>query len=250
VSASSEADLISVPCFMRSYTEIDHTADRAFRVRGRDLAELFTNAALALAAVQAAIGKVAGAAREVEVAGIDREALLVNWLNEILYLQEQYRQAYSRFEVLSISEQQLRARLHGVPYVTARTLIKAVTFHGLELRHSHRGWEATVVIDIYVPENGLISLNVPLDRLRVGAWSTRTTHPFYMARWHEILDGLGIAARLQNPYRFKTKGEMLAECKNQNIVRKNAIDTISCSSARRRNGSAQRLATAVSACRA
>ena len=83
---------------------------------------------------------------------------------------------------------------------------------------------------IYVPENGLISLNVPLDRLRVGAWSTRTTHPFYMARWQEILDGLGIAARLQNPYRFKTKGEMLAECKNQDIVRKHAVDTMSCSS--------------------
>jgi len=83
---------------------------------------------------------------------------------------------------------------------------------------------------IYVPENGLISLNVPLDRLRVGAWSTRTTHPFYIARWQEILEKLGIAARLENPYRFKTKGEMIAECKNQAIVRKHAVDTISCSS--------------------
>jgi 7-cyano-7-deazaguanine synthase in queuosine biosynthesis len=83
---------------------------------------------------------------------------------------------------------------------------------------------------IYVPENGLISLNVPLDRLRVGAWSTRTTHPFYMARWQEILNRLGISARLENPYRFKTKGEMLAECKNQGVVRKHVVDTISCSS--------------------
>lgn len=83
---------------------------------------------------------------------------------------------------------------------------------------------------IYVPENGLISLNVPLDRLRVGAWSTRTTHPFYMSRWQDILNGLGIAARFHNPYGFKTKGEMLAECKNQDIVRKHAVDTISCSS--------------------
>lgn len=83
---------------------------------------------------------------------------------------------------------------------------------------------------IYVPENGLISLNVPLDRLRVGAWSTRTTHPFYMARWQEILNKLGIAAKLENPYRFRTKGEMLAECKNQDIVRKHVVDTISCSS--------------------
>lgn len=83
---------------------------------------------------------------------------------------------------------------------------------------------------IYVPENGLISLNVPLDPLRVGAWSTRTTHPFYMARWQEMLDGLGIAATLVNPYRFKTKGEMLKMCLNADMAHRNVSDTISCSS--------------------
>jgi hypothetical protein len=47
---------------------------------------------------------------------------------------------------------------------------------------------------IYVPENGLISLNVPLNPLRLGAWSTRTTHPFYMARWQELLNFLDMSA--------------------------------------------------------
>jgi 7-cyano-7-deazaguanine synthase in queuosine biosynthesis len=84
--------------------------------------------------------------------------------------------------------------------------------------------------NIYVPENGLISLNVPLDPLRVGAWSTRTTHPFYMARWQELLQGLGIAALLENPYRFMTKGEMLANSANKALLRKHVGDTISCSS--------------------
>lgn len=83
---------------------------------------------------------------------------------------------------------------------------------------------------IYVPENGLISLNVPLDALRVGAWSTRTTHPFYIARWQEILGGLEIAATLENPYRFKTKGEMLSTCSNSELARLNLDVTISCSS--------------------
>lgn len=83
---------------------------------------------------------------------------------------------------------------------------------------------------IYVPENGLISLNVPLDPLRVGAWSTRTTHPFYMARWQAMLDGLDIAATLENPYRFKTKGEMLSACANADLARQRVGDTISCSS--------------------
>jgi len=83
---------------------------------------------------------------------------------------------------------------------------------------------------IYVPENGLISLNIPLDVLRVGAWSTRTTHPFYMARWQEILAALGIPATLENPYRFATKGEMLAQCRNAALAQRHAAETISCSS--------------------
>jgi hypothetical protein len=83
---------------------------------------------------------------------------------------------------------------------------------------------------IYVPENGLISLNVPLDPLRVGAWSTRTTHPFYMERWQDLVNQLGIGTELVNPYRFKTKGEMVAECANQDLVRRFGSETISCSS--------------------
>jgi hypothetical protein len=83
---------------------------------------------------------------------------------------------------------------------------------------------------IYIPENGLISLNVPLDPLRLGAWSTRTTHPFYLARWQQILDQVGISALIANPYRFMTKGEMLAACANQSLVQKFGAETISCSS--------------------
>lgn len=83
---------------------------------------------------------------------------------------------------------------------------------------------------IYVPENGLISLNVPLDPLRVGAWSTRTTHPFYMARWNDLLAHLGINSALENPYRFTTKGEMLRGCAEQELLQAQVRQTISCSS--------------------
>ncbi len=134
---------------MDEFEEIDHVADRAFRIRGRDLAELFANAAVALTAVQTAIGDQSRRTeREIQVTGTDRETLLVNWLNEILYLQEKYRETYARFEVVSISEQQLRARLYGFPLITAHTLIKAVTFHGLEIQQTEQGWKATVVVDV------------------------------------------------------------------------------------------------------
>jgi hypothetical protein len=80
------------------------------------------------------------------------------------------------------------------------------------------------------PENGLIALNVPLDRLRLGALSTRTTHPFYIARWNEILAAIGIAGRVDNPYWDKTKGEMVAACRNQRLLQELAPTSLSCAS--------------------
>ena len=83
---------------------------------------------------------------------------------------------------------------------------------------------------VHVPENGLISLNVPLDALRLGALSTRTTHPFYVARFNTLLGELGLHVRLQNEYRHKTKGQMVRECADQAFLRRHAKNTMSCSS--------------------
>jgi hypothetical protein len=83
---------------------------------------------------------------------------------------------------------------------------------------------------IFVPENGLISLNVPLDPLRLGSLSTRTTHPFYMRSYNALLSKLGISAKVINPYAFKTKGEMVAGCKNQKVLGKYCSITMSCAS--------------------
>lgn len=81
-----------------------------------------------------------------------------------------------------------------------------------------------------VPENGLIALNVPLDPLRLGSNSTRTTHPYYMARWNDLLVALGIDGEIRNPYWDKTKGEMAAACLNPDLLKKLATDSLSCSS--------------------
>lgn len=81
-----------------------------------------------------------------------------------------------------------------------------------------------------VPENGLIALNVPLDPLRLGSNSTRTTHPFYMARWNDLLGILGINGEIQNPYWDKTKGEMATNSLNPTLLKSLATDSLSCSS--------------------
>ena len=83
---------------------------------------------------------------------------------------------------------------------------------------------------IHVPENGLISLNVPLHTLRLGALSTRTTHPFYMRSWNWLLESLGLPCRVENPYQYQTKGEMVAGCREKSLLESVAADTMSCSS--------------------
>jgi hypothetical protein len=80
------------------------------------------------------------------------------------------------------------------------------------------------------PENGLIAINVPLDPLRLGALSTRTTHPFYIARWNQALAALEIDGRIENPYWDQTKGEMVRDCANDGLLRRLAPASLSCAS--------------------
>lgn len=81
-----------------------------------------------------------------------------------------------------------------------------------------------------VPENGFIALNVPLNILRLGANSTRTTHPFYINNWNKLLESLEIHGIIENPYWDKTKGEMIKECANLEFIKELIPISMSCSS--------------------
>lgn len=83
-------------------------------------------------------------------------------------------------------------------------------------------------ITLYVCENGLIAINPPLTGGRLGSLSTRTTHPVVFALLQKLFDAAGLRVRIVNPYRFKTKGEMLRECANQVLLDANASNTTSC----------------------
>lgn len=133
----------------RDFEEIEHTADRAFRAHGRDLRELFLNAARGLLAVEGAAADASPTTeRAVTVDGIDRESLLVNWLNELLYLQERHGESYSGIRIAELSERRLAATVAGAAASTRSRKIKAVTFHGLQVTQGDEGWQATIVVDV------------------------------------------------------------------------------------------------------
>ncbi|GAB6142419.1 hypothetical protein JCM14076_31490 [Methylosoma difficile] len=83
-------------------------------------------------------------------------------------------------------------------------------------------------VPIYVPENGFISLNIPLNSGRMGSFSTKTTHPVYLAGIQKIWCALGMNMELIAPYQFKTKGELLSECKDQKLLKELIADSTSC----------------------
>lgn len=84
-------------------------------------------------------------------------------------------------------------------------------------------------IELFIPENGFISLNAPLTPRRTGTLSTRTTHPHFIDSIQDIFDQIGIPCKIVNPYQFKTKGQMAAECLNRQLLAKIADNTVSCS---------------------
>jgi SHS2 domain-containing protein len=135
---------------MLDFEEIEHTADWALRVRGRDLRDLLINAARGM--VSLIVADPAALPSDVEQAleldSIDAESLLVDWLSELAYWAETEMLVFHRFELHDVAPTSLRATVRGghAPELTKH--IKAVTYHNLEIAETAEGLEATVVFDV------------------------------------------------------------------------------------------------------
>lgn len=79
-----------------------------------------------------------------------------------------------------------------------------------------------------MPENGYIGLNVPLEISRVGACSTRTTHPHFLALLRVALNAANVPLQIENPYQLKTKGEVLQQCRDRDLLLDLAPRSVSC----------------------
>lgn len=93
-------------------------------------------------------------------------------------------------------------------------------------------------MEVYVPENGLIALNVPLNSNRMASNSTKTAHPYFLRRFAEVLQGSGIDVVIREPYRFRTKGEMIRESANSQIMERVLRASVSCAKPPTREGTA------------
>ena len=74
-------------------------------------------------------------------------------------------------------------------------------------------------LPIIVPENGSVSLNYPLSASRRGACSTRTTHPTFIDMVSKLLKELKLTNVINNPFEFNTKGDMVNNCGNLELLK-------------------------------
>jgi len=137
----------------RPYEELDHGGDIGLRVCGRSLRELFENAASGMIELMLDPAGVAPReAREIEAEGDDAESLLVAWLSEILYAFDAEGFAPARAEVTSLDASRARGRLWGEDFEGSRhevrNVIKAVTWHNLEVQRSGDDHQVIIVFDV------------------------------------------------------------------------------------------------------
>jgi len=126
----------------KSYEFLEHTADAYIAAYGKDLAEAFANAAVAMFDVMTDVEKVGFKVEDsVEVGGEDEHSLLYSWLEALLIKSETNRMLYSKFKILNLVESakglRLEARIWGEKFSPKKHLqkvgVKAVTYHRMEV---------------------------------------------------------------------------------------------------------------------
>lgn len=136
------------------HTWEEHTGEVLLEVAAPTTQELFAEAGRALAELLAGkeeltLHPAADTAPEaVVVEASDREALLVAWLNDLVWRSETKKRVYSEIEVESVDDRRLVAAVRGFEPSHVRTAVKAATLHRLRIRHDGDQLHATVVLDV------------------------------------------------------------------------------------------------------
>jgi len=134
------------------YRFIEHVADVGIEIRSPGLSGIFETAAEALFVLIAPRVRNAEKKRVVESEGDEPELLLVNFLNDLLFVFETDRLLFRRVRTLSMDEGKLV--IEGwcehvdAAGVEVDTVVKAATFHNVLVKPEDDGWRAVVYLDL------------------------------------------------------------------------------------------------------
>ena len=127
------------------------TADMAFAAYGKDLNELFSNAAKAVMSIMFEGETESKIVREIKLEEKEDIVLLQKWLSEVLYIFETEKIVFSKFDV-DTNGRKLSAKIYGEEYNPEKHKfiidIKAVTFHRMAIEKIEEGYKCTVIVDV------------------------------------------------------------------------------------------------------
>jgi SHS2 domain-containing protein len=138
---------------MQPFRVLEHTADIGFEAFGATRKEVFANAARALMYLMVDPESIVPREKlPLRTEASDMPNLLVNWLSEILYLFDAEGWLFRDFEVEDLTDRSLEAMARGEKFDRTRhqvkLLVKAITYHQLDLRETAQRWRAQVYVDI------------------------------------------------------------------------------------------------------
>lgn len=128
----------------------EHTSEVKMRLFAPTLPSLFQEACRALADIMAESPPQVGRPDEpVGLIARDREALLAEWLNELIYRTESEGRLFTAAEVERLSDTELTGKIGGAAVSGLKTQVKAATLHDLTIEPlAQEGWTASVVLDV------------------------------------------------------------------------------------------------------
>jgi len=135
------------------YKILPHPADICVEVRGKTLKNLFINAGIALVSELGQIIKKSPQKKKIlKINGIDRESLLVNWLQELLYLFYVQGLIFYSGTIKKLTDKELQGEANFLKFnpSTFQPLkeIKAVTHHDVHIKKNNYGYYVKLVFDI------------------------------------------------------------------------------------------------------
>jgi len=134
-----------------SFEELEHTADVLMRVRGATINEIFADAGRAMFHVMYGPCEDRGIERQISLEADDLESLLIDYLSELLFITDVENIVFCTFDV-DVRGTRLVAALRGEPFDPARhsagTLIKGISYFGLEIVKEEEAYVVEIIFDI------------------------------------------------------------------------------------------------------
>ncbi|PJE57483.1 MAG: hypothetical protein COU82_01740 [Candidatus Portnoybacteria bacterium CG10_big_fil_rev_8_21_14_0_10_38_18] len=134
----------------KGYKILEHPSDVRVQASGDSKEELFLNAMKGMVAVlrPKMKDKKEKIKNKIKVKSVDINALLVDFLSEVLYLSHVNKEIYTDVKFSRFSDKELAGELFGNKVESFGEDIKAVTYHDLKIEKKDGLYEATILFDI------------------------------------------------------------------------------------------------------